>query len=79
MADSYAIRFRASDFHCSILKKGSGLLMQSESTKADGTKSDLRIRWPKSSDFGPKYDDSLGPSEYKIEKLHRSFIKKKYK
>ena len=30
--------------------------MQSESTKCDGTKSDLRIRCPKSSDFGPKED-----------------------
>ena len=25
---------------------------------SDWTKSDLRIRWPKSSDFGPKSDDS---------------------
>ena len=35
-----------------------GLLMQSDCTKSDGIKSDLRIRWPKSSDFGPKSDDS---------------------
>ena len=32
--------------------------MQSDCTKSDGIKSDLRIRWPKSSDFGPKSDDS---------------------
>ena len=32
--------------------------MQSDSAKSDGTKSDSRIRWPKSSDFGPKSDDS---------------------
>ena len=36
-------------------EKKMGLLMQS---KLDGIKSDLRIRWPKSSDFGPKSDDS---------------------
>ena len=29
------------------------LLMQSDFAKSDGIKSDLRIRWPKSSDFGP--------------------------
>ena len=32
--------------------------MQSDFAKSDGIKSDLRIRWPKSSDFGPKSDDS---------------------
>ena len=34
-----------------------GLLMQSDFArfaKSDGIKSDLGIRWPKSSDFGPK-------------------------
>ena len=35
-----------------------GLLMQSDIAKSDGIKSDLRIRWPNSSDFGPKSDDS---------------------
>ena len=39
-------------------EKKMGLLMQSDCTKSDGIKSDLRIRWPKSSDFGPKSDDS---------------------
>ena len=32
--------------------------MQSDVAKSDGIKSDLRIRWPKSLDFGPKSDDS---------------------
>ena len=36
-----------------------GLLMQSDIAKTDGIKSYLRIRWPKSSDFGPKSDDSI--------------------
>ena len=35
-ADSYAIRFRASDFHFSIEKR-IGLLMQSDSAKSDRT------------------------------------------
>ena len=35
-----------------------GLLMQTDFAKPDGIKSDLRIPWPKSSDFGPKSDDS---------------------
>ena len=35
-----------------------GLLVQSDFGKSDWIKSDLRIRWPKSSDFGPKSDDS---------------------
>ena len=39
-------------------EKKMGLLMQSDFAKSDGIKSDLRIRWPKSSDFGPKSDDS---------------------
>ena len=39
-------------------EKRMGLLMQSDFAKSDGIKSDLRIRWPKSSDFGPKSDDS---------------------
>ena len=39
-------------------EKGTGLLMQSNFAKPDGIKSDSRIRWPKSSDFGPKSDDS---------------------
>ena len=34
-----------------------GLLMQSDFAKSDGINSDLRIRWLKSSDFGPKPDD----------------------
>ena len=34
------------------------LLMQSDLAKSDGIESDLRIPWPKSSDFGPKFDDS---------------------
>ena len=33
------------------------LLMQSDFAKSDGINSDLIIRWPKSSDFGPKSDD----------------------
>ena len=32
--------------------------MQSDFAKSDGIKSNLRIRWLKSSDFGPKSDDS---------------------
>ena len=39
-------------------EKKMGLLMQSDFAKSDGIKSDLRIRWRKSSDFGPKSDDS---------------------
>ena len=39
-------------------EKRIGLLMQSDFAESDGIKSDLRSRWPKSSDFGPKYDDS---------------------
>ena len=39
-------------------EKKMGLLMQSDFAKSDGIKSDLRIRSPKSSDFGPKSDDS---------------------
>ena len=39
-------------------EKWISLLMQSDIAKSDGRKSDLRIRWPKSSDFGPKPDDS---------------------
>ena len=39
-------------------EKKMGLLMQSGFAKADGIKSDLRIRWPKSSDYGPKSDES---------------------
>ena len=39
-------------------EKKIGLLMQSDSAKSDGTKSDMRIRWPKSSGFGPKSVDS---------------------
>ena len=35
-----------------------GLLMQSDFAKSDGVKYYLRIRWPKSLDFGPKSDDS---------------------
>ena len=35
-----------------------GLLMQSVIAKSDGITSDLRIRWPKSSGFGPNSDDS---------------------
>ena len=39
-------------------EKKMGLLMQSDFAKSDGIKSGLRIRWPKSLDFGPKYVDS---------------------
>ena len=39
-------------------EKRMGLLMQSDCEKSDGIKSDLRIRWTKSSDFGPNSDDS---------------------
>ena len=39
-------------------EKKMGLLMQSDFAKSDGIKSDLRIRCPKLSDFGPKSDDS---------------------
>ena len=39
-------------------EKRTSLLMQSDIAKSDGIKSDLRIRWPKSSDFGPKADYS---------------------
>ena len=39
-------------------EKKMGLLMQSDFAKSDGIKYDLRIRWPKSSDFGPKSHDS---------------------
>ena len=49
-----------SELRISIFRseKKMGLLMQSVFVKSDGIKSDLRIRWPKSSDFGPKFDDS---------------------
>ena len=33
--------------------------MQSDIAKSDGIKSSLRIRWPKSLDVGPKFDDSV--------------------
>ena len=39
-------------------EKKMGLLMKSDFAKSDGIKSYLRIRWPKSSGFGPKSDDS---------------------
>ena len=39
-------------------EKKMGLLMQSDFAKSDGIKSDFRIRWSNSSDFGPKSDDS---------------------
>ena len=39
-------------------EKKLGLLMPTDFAKSDGIKSDLRIRWPKPSDFGPKSDDS---------------------
>ena len=43
-----------------------GHLMQSDIAKSEGIKSDLRIRWPKSPDFGPKADDSaIGVSNRK--------------
>ena len=38
-------------------KEDGPAFMQSDFAKSDGIKSDLRIRWPKSSDFGPKSDD----------------------
>ena len=37
--------------------KNKHLLLQSEYAKSDQFFLDLRIRWPKSSDFGPKSDD----------------------
>lgn len=33
------------------------LLVQSEGAKLDRKKSELRIRWPKTSDFGSKFED----------------------
>ena len=33
-------------------------IMQSDIAKSDGIESDLRIRWPMSSEFGPKSTDS---------------------
>ena len=39
--------------------------MQSDFTKSDGMKYDLKVRWPKSSDFGPS--DDFSPSDYQIE------------
>ena len=39
-------------------EKKMGLLMQIDFAESDGIKSDLRIRWPKSSDFGPKSENS---------------------
>ena len=39
-------------------EKKMALLMQSDFAKSDGINSVLRIRWPKSSDLGPKSDDS---------------------
>ena len=39
-------------------EKRMDLLMPSDFAKSDGTKSDLRIRWPTSSDCDPKSDDS---------------------
>ena len=32
-------------------------IIHSNIAKSDGIKSELGIRWPKSSDVGPKYDD----------------------
>ena len=40
-------------------EKRMGLLMQSDFANPTRIKSDLRIRWRKSSDFGPKSDDSI--------------------
>ena len=40
-----------------IFRSQNHLLMQSEYAKSDRNFFDLRIRWPKSSDFGPKFDD----------------------
>ena len=34
------------------------LIVQSDFANPDGIKSDLRIRWPKLSGFGPESDDS---------------------
>ena len=50
-------------------KEDGPAFMQSDFAKSDGIKSDLRIRWPKSSDFGPKSDDSphrIGKSQNSI-------------
>ena len=46
-------------------------LVQSDIAKSDGIKPDLRIQWPKSSDFGPACEDS-GPSHYQVEKWNTS-------
>ena len=48
------------------LKKTSDLLMQPDSAKSDRTNSDSRIRWPKSSDFGPKLGQNLTNSANRI-------------
>ena len=53
----YDIWFRASDFFFRSEKR-MGLLKQSDLAKSDGIKSDLRIRWPKSSEFGPISDST---------------------
>ena len=53
-------------------EKRMGLLTQSDFAKTDGTKSDLRIRWPKSSDFKIR---RLDPSDSQIEKWERSLSK----
>ena len=47
-----------SDSELQIFSEWIGILMQSDMAKFDGTKSNLRIRWPKY-DFGPKCDDSV--------------------
>ena len=47
-----------------------GLLIQTDFAKSDGIKSDLRIRWPKSSDFGRKSDDST----HRIIKSKNGFV-----
>ena len=59
-ADYFAIRFRVSDTYFPSEKKiGLRIYMQSDIANFDGVKTYLRIRWPTSSDFGPKADDSV--------------------
>ena len=61
----YAVRFRASDFYFFNLKNESpSLLALSGYEKSDRIFFDLIIRWPKSSDFGPK-SDGLGDQIFK--------------
>ena len=48
--------------------------MQFEHAKSDRIFSDLRFRWPRSSDFGPEFDD-LGHQIFKSKKGRVSEVK----